>query len=294
MRFSRRTAILAAAALLGGCAHAPFPSREDAVSSLAQADLTMAELATRTSVRDAFLRALSERSVLFTPEPVNGREEWGRRAPTDHALRWYPAHAYAAASADLGFTTGPYELTPAGATAAEHGWYVNVWGLEGGAWRLLTAAGAPAPTPPSPAPPRWRPPATFRTPISPMGAPLSRVRETLLAADRSFGQWAGDQGLGVALDRFGADGVRLLRAGSHPAVGRAAAAAHPAASAKQPAVTVDAFVSRAGDFGWTYGTYRVAGTPETGHYLRIWSRTFRGDWKVLLDATTPRPGEREE
>jgi ketosteroid isomerase-like protein len=54
-------------------------------------------------------------------------------------------------------------------------------------------------------------------------------------------------------------------------------------------------VSRSGDLGYTYGSYRTsgaAGAPVAGYYLRIWRWQPESGWKVVLDQLTPNPPPR--
>jgi ketosteroid isomerase-like protein/quercetin dioxygenase-like cupin family protein len=51
------------------------------------------------------------------------------------ALSWTPAEAVVAASGDIGYTSGAYEMKAAG--ASEKGKYVTVWKKEGDAWKVI-------------------------------------------------------------------------------------------------------------------------------------------------------------
>ena len=50
------------------------------------------------------------------------------------ALSWTAAKADVAASGDIGYTTGTYEMTAAG--AMEKGKYLTIWKKQGGAWKV--------------------------------------------------------------------------------------------------------------------------------------------------------------
>ena len=51
-----------------------------------------------------------------------------------------------------------------------------------------------------------------------------------------------------------------------------------------------ASAAMSGDLGVTYGKYTVTqgGPEEGGHYVRVWSRTGAGQWRVALDVNAPR------
>ena len=51
-------------------------------------------------------------------------------------------------------------------------------------------------------------------------------------------------------------------------------------------------VAEVGDMGFTYGTTRLGGQEEEkteGNYLRIWRRSGRGDWRILIDVLSLLP-----
>ena len=291
--------LLLVCVLAAGCAPPPFRSQQDALATMVQTEMAFAQVAARAGTRAAFLRFLSDDGLLFGPQPVNGRQFWEGQPAARDTLTWQPSYAQIAESGDYGFVTGPYEWRFGRPGAApERGVYVNVWRRQGERWRL--AAGMAVPEGPVPNPParRWRPPTRFNTAIAPIGSNRGPLRRNLLAADSVFGEWAGRQGLAVALDRFAADSVRLLRPRTIPVENLSDARAHPAAALPQPSFAEDAEVSRAGDFGWVRGRFYVprpsGGYQTSGSYLRIWRRPFRGDWKLLLDVTTEARPEREE
>ena len=96
----------------------------------------------------------------------------------------------------------------------------------------------------------------------------------------------------LKMPRSSSDG-RVVRNGAFPVIGREAVRGfltdRKVSMAWEP---LKGETSRAGDFGYTYGTYEeasAAGTPEKGHYLRIWKRQGGDAWKLVLDITNPLP-----
>jgi hypothetical protein len=43
--------------------------------------------------------------------------------------------------------------------------------------------------------------------------------------------------------------------------------------------------ARSGDFGFTYGKYDAATNDESGHYVRVWTRTRAGEWRLGVEVT---------
>jgi ketosteroid isomerase-like protein len=76
----------------------------------------------------------------------------------DHTLKltWIPLRAEVAASGDLGWTTGSYELTrldEQGAAHVRRGKYVTIWRRQAdGSWKAVLDGGNPDAPPPAPAP----------------------------------------------------------------------------------------------------------------------------------------------
>jgi ketosteroid isomerase-like protein len=296
--FRRRS--LAVLATVTACAHAPAARTEDPLVSMVEAERAFAAAAGPLGVRDSFLRFIADDGVLFRPGPVNGRQALESGPAPTIALSWYPVYARVSASGDLGFTTGPYQARPGPAAAPTgHGHFVTVWrrGPEG--WRFVSDLGTPH-AELDPKLPPWERPADARPPSMAPVADEEEARESLLAADRAFAGAAQAEGLGAAITRFGDDEVRLHRAGAFPALGRQAAAALAGRDARRySAEPGQAHVSRAGDFGYVIGEYRLAdaggnGRGESGWYERIWVRRPGGPWRLALDVVIPRPPEREE
>src|SRR4051794_25396710 len=76
-------------------------------SSVIEAEYAFAKSAQPLGVRGAFLKYLAADSVICSPAPVNGIVSTEAGEPNANTLEWYPALSRTAASADLGYTTGP-------------------------------------------------------------------------------------------------------------------------------------------------------------------------------------------
>ncbi|HYJ78280.1 MAG TPA: hypothetical protein VEW03_01655, partial [Longimicrobiaceae bacterium] len=183
-------------------------------------------------------------------------------------------------------------------SAVRHGHFVTVWRREPAGWRFAVDLGIRNPAPESPEP-QWRAGASH-APQAAADFPAAVLQDLLLNTDRGFGERVRDAGVAVALTTFADDAVRVLRPGALPGVGKAAGGALYSAEARRySAEPIQAVVSRSGDFGYTYGSYRWAdasgnGRSESGHYVRIWTRSPGGPFRLLVDVVTPRPPEREE
>ena len=108
-----------------------------------------------------------------------------------------------------------------------------------------------------------------------MDAEAEAARASLLEAERALAFRRGSARFAEALLGRGAEGVRVHREGSEPAIGaeaaRALLAEQPAASGWAPA---HAEVARSGDFGCAHGSFRAA--EWTGSYCASGARRGRG------------------
>jgi ketosteroid isomerase-like protein len=198
----------------------------------------------------------------------------------------------------MGFTTGPYELRDSTGAVRGTGTYFTVWRREPQGWRFMVDQGTRNP-PPSTPPEPWRPSASVMVP-SAARVPNDDAVRSLLAADSAFATRAQAAGFAAALEQYGHPELRLMRDGAVPYAGvEAAVAAAAADSARRySAVPARGYASAAGDFGWTWGEYRLvhpgAGRRETGHYVHVWVRDGGGPWRLMVDVVSPRPSERDE
>ena len=273
----------------------PSPELAAALEEVVRTEQAFSRASVERGTREAFLAFLAEESVLFRPGPVPGRKTMEAGPAGPGYLAWRPIHAEIAASADLGYTTGPYEARRS-ADAAETGFghYITVWKKQAdGSWKAVVDGGTGTPT-------AWAGPEGSRVvppAVLPGGtaAAHATARAALLDADRAFNTLSGSRGVQIAyLANVTAD-VRLYRNGVQPAVGKDEAAAllgkKPLFASWEPQA---GDLSRAGDFGYTYGTYQIRdGGPDQparpATYLRLWRREPRRPWKVALEMVLPLP-----
>ena len=132
-------------------------------------------------------------------------------------------------------------------------------------------------------------------------APSAKARhgvEEVLAADRSFAQFAADHGCQEAFSTYAAGDATLLPQGAQPVRGReairAAMADEPGAALRWTPVGGD--ISASGDLGYTWGTYEYSAPDAAGKtvvrhgkYATVWKRQTDGAWKFVLDLGNPSP-----
>lgn len=287
---------LCAAFLMTAAILSPAETREEALASLVAAERAFAQTSVDSGYKAAFLSVLAADSTVYQPGPVNGREAVSAGEEPPFVLSWYPVTADIAASGDLGFTTGPYTVTPKdpAETRRGSGHYTSVWRrLPTGAWELVVDLGTRHPAAATP-PAGWeRPAGAAPLAIAMDDESRARLRKALLARDAALGNPGEGETFLVMLSRFAVRDVWIYRPGSEPFAGLSAASAHARTAAEVVrSEPVSAEISSAGDWGYTLGSMTVASGDKTieAHYMRLWRRApADGEWMLFLDTFAPMP-----
>ena len=258
------TALLMIAAMTQAVAAEP-------VDTLMSAERDFAARSLRLGVKAAFLGVLAEDALLFRPGPVNGRDWYAARPDVaPFTLAWAPEAGEA--SADLGYTYGPYRLTPRDAEGRDGdalgGHYFSVWTREAGAsWRLWLDQGVPHAL--------TELPVEAATPASPRPSTGGRA-EDLAARDDAFNTLLAGAHDAAAVQPYLSTDAVLLRPGQLPQSRDAVAAWTPM---RAPAQRSALRVSKDGRLAATAGA--APGTqPQT--YQRAWRLEADG-WRVVVD-----------
>jgi ketosteroid isomerase-like protein len=267
------------------------------LESMIAAERAFARTSEETGTGPAFKAFIADDGILFRPTAVNGKQ-WFAEHPTPAPppagprplLNWQPEFAEIAAAGDMGYTTGPWQLKAdiKDAKPSGFGHFLTVWKKQSdGSWKFAIDLGISYPSPNVPA--NWQMPRNYKQPAPGQAVNVSTEAAALLAREREFSSMSAMRGARAAFESFAADDVRLYRNEKPPVLGKAKAAAVLSTKTNawtwQPAFTD---VSRSGDLGYSYGTYRLE--AETGNFFRIWKKVGR-DWKVVADVADPLPPE---
>jgi len=112
---------------LAACAH--LPMTPEAPASLAAAETGFGRHSVREDMRAAFLANFAEDGV-FVRNGWMVSNDWLRPRPAPPiVLDWHPQYVEAAASGDMGLSTGPWKITSKKdpGAAPTHGQFVSVW-----------------------------------------------------------------------------------------------------------------------------------------------------------------------
>jgi ketosteroid isomerase-like protein len=269
--------VTACALALAACA-SPVPAPDADVASLIAAERAFAAMAADQGVRASFLANFADDGIAFEPGPVRLREAWSTRpAPADPKavrLQWAPAAAAVAASADIGFTTGPFTLSLAsGARPPSHGIFTSVWRRDAaGTWKVVLDAGVGTPTEIAAA--ELAPAPRLSTSAQSAATPPATIeRGPAIATPAGMARQ-------VAVDG------RWYREGESPVTSAAKIEAlATSAAARLAFVPAAEVVARTGDFAYTYG--RLTATAADGAitrrgYVHLWKCDAAGEWKIAV------------
>jgi ketosteroid isomerase-like protein len=268
-------------------AHGQTPLQE-----MVKTEQAFSKMAAEKSAREAFMAFIADDGLLFRPGAVNGKT-WMLENPLPPSdkkplLAWQPSYAGMAASGDLGFTTGPWEFKndikdekPSG-----YGHFMTVWKKQpDGSWKFVLDLGISHPQSGGPLT-LWQPPETSEQKTAKEVDTASALK-SLIARDLKYSDEGVKKGLVKAFNAYASPEVRLYRAGNLPFIGREAAAdALTKANREFKWRAIGGDLSRAGDLGYTHGTYEVTNDAKTvterGSYVRIWKKQ-NGAWRIVMD-----------
>jgi ketosteroid isomerase-like protein len=287
----RTTAIAALAIVIPQVAVQP-----PALTAMVEAERAFAKRASEVGVRDSFLEFFADDAVRFAEAPGPAKAFFRgmpSQPPSVVELSWEPRFGDAAVSGELGYLTGPATriVHRDGAPPPAALCYFSIWKKQAdGSFKVFIDQGISTPEPVGFPAGFTRAAAGDRFTGNPRDA-----RTTLERADRSLLNDAARLALADAYKRTLASDGRVYRDGVMPMIGDAAVhwlSSNP--DRRMTGESLNAEAAKSGDLGYTYGRYTLTaadpgGDPERGHYVRVWTRTRSGQWRLALDVTAPVP-----
>lgn len=245
--------------------------------SLIAAERAFAARAAATSNRTAFLEVLADDSVVFHPDPVNGKIWWTARPEKKAKLLWTPDFVIVAPSGDLGLSCGPWIFLDEKGVEVAAGRFTSIWKREGsGPWKLALDHGIGFP----------RAAGTPWEPVSVAGG--------VVAIPNDEGRQPADpQALDRALTHDTwmsalASDARVQRDDQAPGGDARWLAARTRAAHWSP---LGGGSAKDGTLAYSYGNYSL--TParpgegdESGVYIHVW-QNGKGGWKLILQQFNP-------
>ena len=265
------------------------------LQEMVKTEQAFSKMAEEKTAREAFMAYIADDGLLFRPGAVNGKK-WMIEHPVPPSdknplLAWQPSFAGMSASGDMGFTTGPWESKAdrKDPSPSAYGHFVTVWKKQAdGSWKWVVDIGISHPQSGGPQT-LWHP-TDKNDPAKPKSGDAAIALRVLLDTERLLSLAFMEQGTSAALLPYFSKELRVYRAGGLPFIGRDdSIAALLRIKGQFRTQTIGGDVSRAGDLGWTHGTYYLTDTAENkvlerGSYVRIWKRQ-ESIWQVVLDIT---------
>jgi len=270
-------------------------SAKDDLAQMVATERAFSRLSEEKGTRDAFAAFIADDGILFRPRAVLGKK-WMQEHPLPPSknrplLTWEPIFAAISGSGDLGYTTGPwqYKTDIKDAKASAFGNFMTVWKKQAdGDWKFVLDLGISNPEPKTILKPQFSEQSTTNF----KAIDVKKARLALLNQEREFSRASTDLGAAAAFLLKADFDVRVYRENQMPFVGRSAAGGSmPASSLVWTWAPAFADVSRAGDLGYSYGTYEVRdkktnAITESGNYARVW-KNVAGMWRVVIDVANP-------
>lgn len=257
----------------------PLFSQAPSVQTIDGAQRAFELAISEKGAKDAFLEFLSDDSIVFQPEATNGKEFW-RSYVDDRPGRLIRRAEFSDNSSNgiIGYTTGNWEWTPKGSTAAsQFGQFVTVWVKRQGG-RFYAAVDI-----------------TTATDDDPAGKAKEKRRATIPGDPNKRGWSAADASmnflrtamggarLGGAYQQWAADEITLIREGDPPIFGKKKVVADTQdyQSISYPKRVV---LNESADMAYVWNPCEYANSDEgieKGNCLHIWKLRGKKWWIVL-------------
>src|SRR5437868_13060700 len=130
------------------------PADPSAAREITKIDGEYSNLSVAKGMPAASVEYFAEHGVAFAPGPVDGKKYWAGRTNFPGTLIWQPIFAFAAGAADLGYTTGIWELRKGNEPLSlTFGNYRTVWAKQrNGQWKIALDVGTENPQASEPPP----------------------------------------------------------------------------------------------------------------------------------------------
>ena len=255
-------------------------AQEKPAEEVLAAEKSFAAYSVAHGTKAAFLKFLDSNGLVFeNGKAINGIEAWNKKEVRPGVLNWHPVYGAIAASADLGFTTGPWTFQPktASDSVVARGQYSTLWKKDKkGEWKFIIDMGIS------------KTPAFDDASFVFRDEKINFVPGTwnnLLNKEQQFIQRTKDAD---SLERVkwyklaASKSVYFLnRNGRLPATSNTDRIEMMPDMPKKIDYAIDGSgISKAGDLGYVYGTTVING--KTDNYLRIWKREGK-EWKLALE-----------
>ena len=273
------------AILLNSVAAQDFSSE---LQAMVDAENAFAKYSREINTRDAFLKYLTDSTVLFDKNgPMRGKKSWAERSVNSSLLFWRPVFVGISKSGDLGFSTGPWEwsTTKESTKPEAHGYYATMWQKFPEGRKMALDLGVLMPGPEANTAPLH---SSNPKGVSRKSAAKATMKDAFLDVDKSYNNKLNESGIALVKEDFSKDGL-ILRTGSFPRYypfSDLSSSGH-----KFKFSPLGGAVASSNDLGYTFGRVRLEpiddglAKPADANFFRVW-KVEDGTWKIVLDVIT--------
>ena len=264
------------------------------LQAVAETEKEFARFAGEKGTKAAFLEYAAPDGIMFVPTASNAKAYWNARGEWKGLLFWQPSFADISSNGMMGWTTGPWEHRPEGASGKATSWgeFVTVWQKQpDGKFRWVLDLGISHAEAPAVAGVEWKAPVV--TPAT--TGKTVEVKASAGETANSFFQTSNRSQLLKAYKTHSAKDIRVLREGKMPILGKEAFLAELKKNKMNVSFNTKSTFFAAADLAYIYNTYaltRADKSTEHGNFVQIWK--YRdGKWQIVLDIFNPIPEEKK-
>jgi ketosteroid isomerase-like protein len=271
-------------------------SRNEALTSLANAERAFSAETVKIGFRDGFIKYFADDGIGFGPHPEHTKEVLQKRpaptVPRTVIFNWAPMFGDISAAGDLGYTTGPVLYTDVSANPKppRHAMYFSVWQKQSdGSWKVVVDMGVSVPQAVASTDTGFTP-AAKRDADSKKDRAKGSVLE-YSEADAALSRTFETDGIVRAYEAYLDPEFRIHRNGQLPITTREAMREYFKSENRMPSFkTLGGKVAASNDLAFTYGSYSLSGASDVaGYYVHVWRKDSRAHWRLVADIVNELP-----
>lgn len=252
------------------------------VAEIAAAERAFAKRCGEVGLRDSFVENFADNCIIFIPEPVNGKEFYGKRpsGKGPNQLVWGPEFVDASNGGEMGYSTGPSVFSnPADPKfKPRYGYYFSIWRKQAdGTWKVEVDVGTPTPNG-NPIPRDVESGRFFGGKELPKAGATGTNWPAALAVETEFAKVIQAKGVAAGYAKFTSDQFRRHFPNLMPLKGGDALQSHLGERTDMTLHVTNANSSTSGDMYYCYGDYSASVNTgketkkETGFFFHVWKQ----------------------
>lgn len=254
-----------------------------AVTQIAAAERAFARRCGEVGLRDSFVENFADNCVIFIPEPVNGKEFYGKRpsAKGPAQLVWGPEFVDASNAGDMGYSTGPSVFSNPSDPKFKprYGYYFSIWRKQAdGNWKVEVDVGTQMPQG-NPIPKDVESGRFFGgKETAPKAGAAGADWPEIRAGETEFAKAIQARGTAAGYARFASDQFRRHFPDLMPLRGGDALQSHLKQRTDVAMRVTNANGAASGDMYYCYGDYSATVNngketkKETGYFFHVWKK----------------------